>query len=124
MDAATRAKMVRGKLRPEGRLDLHGKTVPEAHPALVRFVQTAHAGGKRLVLVITGKGKDRDTGGPVPVRRGVLRHQVPRWLRTPPLSPLVLESCAAHRRHGGDGAIYVYLRRRRQTPPRLGRQSM
>ena len=65
------------------------------------------------MLVVTGKGKDRDTGGPIPVRHGVLRHNVPQWLRMPPLASLVLQITEAHLKHGGGGAYYVYLRRQR-----------
>ncbi|HKL64840.1 MAG TPA: Smr/MutS family protein, partial [Roseovarius sp.] len=77
------------------------------------FMLRAHGADKRLVLVVTGKGKDRDDGGPIPVRNGVLRHNVPQWLRAAPLGPLVLQVTEAHARHGGGGAYYVYLRRRR-----------
>ncbi|MEL6887352.1 MAG: Smr/MutS family protein [Pseudomonadota bacterium] len=113
MDKKAFAQMKRGKLRPEGKLDLHGMTLDRAHPALTRFILSAQAQGKRLVLIVTGKGKDRDEGGPIPVRLGVLRHQVPQWLSVPPLSSAVLQVSAAHNRHGGGGAYYVYLRKRR-----------
>lgn len=112
MDAKTHGKMKRGKLAPEARLDLHGMTLAEAHPELIHFILTSHGAGRRLVLVITGKGKDRDTGGPIPTRFGVLRHQVPQWLARPPLGPVVLQVTPAALRHGGEGAYYVYLRRR------------
>lgn len=112
MDRKTHGKMKRGKLSPEGRLDLHGMTLAEAHPELIHFILTSHSAGKRLVLVITGKGKDRDTGGPIPTRFGVLRHQVPIWLSRPPLGPVVLQVSQASLRHGGTGAYYVYLRRK------------
>ena len=113
MDGKAYRKMTRGKLKPEGKLDLHGMRVDSAHPALVRCVMSAHASGKRLVLVITGKGKDRDEPGPMPVPRGVLRHQVPQWLSLPPLANVVLQVTPAHVSHGGGGAYYVYLRRHR-----------
>ena len=113
MDAGTHKAMRRGKILPEARLDLHGLTLAEAHPELIRFVLNAHSAGMRLVLVITGKGKDRDTGGPIPTRTGALRHQVPHWLRLPPLGPVVLQLAEAHLKHGGAGAFYVYLRRHR-----------
>lgn len=113
MDARSHKKMTRGKLKPEARLDLHGMTLDVAHPELVAFVLGSQQLGRRLVLVITGKGKQRDDGGPMPARRGILRHQVPQWLSIPPLSAAVLEVRPAHVRHGGDGAYYVYLRRRR-----------
>jgi len=113
MDNKSFGKLKRGKLRPEGRIDLHGMTLDRAHPALMHFIQTSHRNGKRLVLVITGKGKQRDDGGPIPVRYGVLRHQVPQWLSAPPLSSVVLQVAQAHISHGGSGAYYVYLRRQR-----------
>jgi len=113
MDRKTFAKMNRGKVKPEGRIDLHGMTLDRAHGALNRFIMSSHASGKRLVLVITGKGKDRDEGGPIPVRYGVLRHQAPQWLGTAPLSSVVMQVTQAHISHGGGGAYYVYLRRKR-----------
>lgn len=113
MDRRSFQRLKRGKLTPEAKLDLHGMTLDHAHAALTRFILRAHGGGKRLVLVVTGKGKDRDGDGPIPVRHGVLRHNVPHWLRLPPLGPLVLQVTEAHIRHGGGGAYYVYLRRRR-----------
>ncbi|CUH65006.1 Smr domain protein [Thalassovita gelatinovora] len=113
MDRNTFGKMRRGKMLPEGRIDLHGMTMDKAHPALNGFIMRSHAQGKRLVLVITGKGKHRDEGGPIPVRFGVLKHNVPQWLSMPPLSTVVLQVTEAHQSHGGGGAYYVYLRRNR-----------
>lgn len=113
MDRKAFGKLKRGKLKPEARLDLHGMTLAQAGPVLHRFIGDAHARGLRLVLVITGKGKDRDDGGPIPVPRGILRRQVPDWLSRPPLSTMVLQIAEAHLKHGGDGAFYVYLRRRK-----------
>ena len=113
MDTKSFGKLKRGKLKPEARLDLHGMTLAEAHPELIAFVLGAQATGKRLVLVITGKGKHRDEGGPIPTRLGVLRHQVPQWLALPPLAGAILQVTPAHIRHGGEGAYYIYLRRNR-----------
>ena len=113
MDRKTFQRMSRGKVKPEARIDLHGMTLDRAHGVLMQFILSAHASGRRLVLVITGKGKDRDEGGPIPVRHGVLRHQVPLWLAAPPLGALVLQITQAHLSHGGGGAYYVYLRRSR-----------
>ncbi|MBL8562581.1 MAG: Smr/MutS family protein [Gemmobacter sp.] len=111
MDAKNHARMIRGKLSPEARIDLHGMTVAEAHPELIRFVLNSWSRGLRLVLVITGKGKQGPDHGPIPIRYGVLKHQVPHWLRLPPLGPCVLQVTEAHLKHGGAGAYYVYLRR-------------
>ena len=110
MDAKTHTRMLRGKLAPESRIDLHGMTLAEAHPELIRFILNAQEEGQRLVLVITGKGKM--THDPVPRPIGALRHQVPHWLRLPPLSQAVQQVAEAHLKHGGGGALYVYLRRR------------
>lgn len=111
MDAKSFAKMKRGKIHPEARIDLHGMTLSQAHPALVSFILNAHAAGKRLVLVITGKGKSKPGDGPIPARIGVLKHQVPQWLQQPPLKSAVLQISQANLKHGGAGAYYVYLRR-------------
>ena len=112
MDAKLHGKMVRGKLLPEARIDLHGMTLAEAHPELIRFILNAQSAGMRLVLVITGKGKRGEDYGPIPSRMGALRHQVPQWLHMPPMGPAVLQVTEAHLKHGGSGAYYVYLRRR------------
>lgn len=112
MDAGTFRKMKRGKSEPEARIDLHGMTLSQAHPALIGFVLRAQSAGNRLILVITGKGKRRDDDGPIPERLGALRHQVPHWLHAPPLAGAVQQIAQAHLRHGGAGAYYVYLRRR------------
>lgn len=111
MDHKTHKQMTRGKLRPEARLDLHGMTLAQAGPELIHFILSCHAQGLRLVLVITGKGSRAGDEGPLPTRPGALRHQVPHWLHTPPLSAVVQQVAAAHLRHGGSGAYYVYLRR-------------
>ncbi|PTX57873.1 DNA-nicking Smr family endonuclease [Litoreibacter ponti] len=113
MDKKAFTRLKQGRLSPEGRIDLHGMTLDQAHPALNRFILDAHAAGKRLVLVITGKGKARDDGGPIPTRLGVLRHQVPQWFQQHPLKPLILQVAEASQKHGGSGAYYVYLRRAR-----------
>ena len=110
MDAGTFGKMKRGRLKPEARIDLHGMTLAEAHPALISFVLGSRAKGRRFVLVITGKGRVNDDFAPMPARAGRLRHDVPRWLGLPPLAGAVLQVAPAHPRHGGEGALYVYLR--------------
>ena len=111
MDAKTHKLMAKGRLSPEARLDLHGMTLAQAQPELTRFILTCHTSGLRLVLVITGKGKPGGSDAPLPVRPGALRHHVPNWLHRAPLAPVILQVRAAHHRHGGEGAYYVYLRR-------------
>jgi DNA-nicking Smr family endonuclease len=110
MDAGRFGQLKKGKLRPEARIDLHGMTLAQAHPELIGFLLGARAQGKRLVLVITGKGRLNDFDAPMPARAGRLRYDVPRWLSLPPLAAIVLQVAPAHRRHGGEGALYVYLR--------------
>ncbi len=94
----------------------------EAHPALRRFLLKAHADGRRWVLVITGKGAPRgrseepeDAGYGREEERGVLRRNVPRWLAEPELRAIVVGFTAAAIRHGGEGALYVQLRRRERA---------
>lgn len=108
LDRRTRQRVARGQAQIDARIDLHGLTQAEAHAALSRFLHAAGARGARLVLVITGKGA-RSGGG----ERGVLRRQVPQWLALPEFRPLVIGFEDAHVAHGGEGALYVRLRRRR-----------
>jgi DNA-nicking Smr family endonuclease len=112
-----------GRVEIEARIDLHGMRQSEAHVELRRFLLSAHAKGKRWVLVITGKGSgglarersDAEFDGYGAPERGVLRRNVPRWLAEPELRSIVVGYTAAAIRHGGDGALYVQLRRRERT---------
>jgi DNA-nicking Smr family endonuclease len=115
LDGRTRGKLDRGLLIPDAKLDLHGLTEAAAHRTLLTFVHTAHKRGVRLLLIVTGKGA-HPVDGPFDLglaggKRGVLKAMVPRWLREPPLSEMIADLQDAHRRHGGDGALYVYLRK-------------
>ncbi len=111
-------RLAKGKLAIEARLDLHGMRQGEAHAALVRFVLDAHVGGLRHVKVITGKGAPEGQGSDRAELwerredRGVLRRMVPIWLAEAQLSALVVSFTAAGRGHGGDGALYVQVRRK------------
>lgn len=107
----TKRRVSRGKDAIDGRLDLHGLTQSEAHAALLRFLRVKAGQGARLVLVITGKGsKDLSRGDS---ERGVLKRQVPHWLALPEFRTLVVGFESAHISHGGEGALYVRLRRPR-----------
>jgi DNA-nicking Smr family endonuclease len=108
-----------GRIEVEARIDLHGMRQSEAHTALRRFLTQAYAGGRRWVLVITGKGtppargsQEEPDDGASRGERGVLRRSVPHWLAEPELRSIVVGFTAAAIRHGGDGALYVQLRRR------------
>jgi DNA-nicking Smr family endonuclease len=96
-----------GRLPIEGRIDLHGRTQQQAHDDLRGFLADAHAEGKRCVLVITGKGMTAS-------KSGVLKENVPRWLNEPGLRRHVLAFDYAERQHGGEGALYVLLKRDRE----------
>jgi DNA-nicking Smr family endonuclease len=107
LDRKTQLRMRRGQVKVEGRLDLHGMIQTEAHRALLNFIESAYYSGRRSVLVITGKGLTKE--GEV----GVLRQAVPRWLNEPPLSVWIKGFDYAARSHGGEGALYVLIRRKR-----------
>ncbi|QOZ22376.1 Smr/MutS family protein [Bradyrhizobium sp. CCBAU 51753] len=104
-----RAKLSRGRQEIDARLDLHGMTQTRAHRVLFAFLQRAHHDGLTFVLVITGKGK----AGSADTERGVLRRQVPEWLSLPEFRSLVVGFEEAHIGHGGEGALYVRVRRAR-----------
>jgi len=104
-----RTRLSRGRDEIDARLDLHGMTQIRAHHALLGFLQRAHSGGMTFVLVITGKGKV----GSAEHERGVLRRQVPHWLSQPEFRALVVGFEEAHVGHGGEGALYVRVRRAR-----------
>lgn len=113
LDRQAARQLDSGKFAVEPRLDLHGMKQREAHAALRRFLKSAQAKGKRHVLVITGKGADRSASRSfyAEEERGVLRQAVPHWLAAPDLAPLVVSFSEAPRRLGGEGALYVRLRR-------------
>jgi DNA-nicking Smr family endonuclease len=102
-------------LRPvEARIDLHGMRQGEAQEALYDFLARSQARGFGLVLAITGKGSvtAREEAGFMPDRDiGILRRALPQWLGLPRFRPLVVGFTPAHRRHGGEGAVYVQIRR-------------
>jgi DNA-nicking Smr family endonuclease len=104
-----RSRLSRGRNEIDARIDLHGMTQTRAHRALLGFLQRAHHEGHTFVLVITGKGK---VGGSE-AERGVLRRQVPQWLSLPEFRALVVGFEEAHIGHGGEGALYVRIRRAR-----------
>lgn len=102
-------KLARGRLPIDGRIDLHGLTQSEAHNLLFDFIARAHERGLRHVLVITGKGSSRGS-------QGVLKRLVPEWLAKPEFRFLISGHEDAARSHGGEGALYIRLRRERGGP--------
>jgi DNA-nicking Smr family endonuclease len=120
IDGNTAERLRRGQLEPEARLDLHGMSERDAHRALVTFVRAARMRKLRLLLVVTGKGgggrrkEEIETAFDLGLdmqARGILRSLTPRWLRERGLAEMVADTREAHRRHGGAGALYVYLRK-------------
>jgi DNA-nicking Smr family endonuclease len=108
LDRRLKARLKRGTQAIDARIDLHGMTQSEAHAALTRFLRQAQRDGTRFALVITGKGV---RGAGDDRERGVLRRQVPLWLRLPEFRPYVIGFEAAHVGHGGEGALYLRIRK-------------
>lgn len=113
LERRVRTQLRRGQQGVEAVIDLHGLRQDEAHSALRGFLRLQQQRGAKLVLVVTGKGIAGDV--PYGEERGILRRNVPHWLRLPDLRPLVLGFDEAEQRHGGAGALYIRLRRSRET---------
>ena len=115
-DRRLKQRLARGTESIDARIDLHGKTQSEAHAALLSFLRKAQSDGAKFVLVITGKGGGaRDDWS----ERGVLKRQVPQWLKLPEFRGYVLGFEDAHLGHGGAGALYVRIRRRKSGTRRF-----
>ncbi len=116
IDHRTQQRLKRGKMPIDGRLDLHGKTQNEAYDALLEYIPAAQSSGKRCILIITGKGLPRH-GNPSLLESsehiGILKQKTPQWLSMPPLSQYILDIQPSRPNHGGEGALYVLLRRKR-----------
>ncbi|WP_425416571.1 Smr/MutS family protein [Oricola indica] len=104
IDRPTTRKIAKGRISIDSRVDLHAMTQDQAHDRLYAFLASARSRGDRHVLVVTGKGRS-------PGSEGVLKRMVPVWLNGPRFSELVSGYSSASRHHGGEGAIYVRLRR-------------
>ena len=107
--------MARGRQTIEARLDLHGMRQSEAHAALSRFIIRCRSEGKRHVLIITGKGRERPASEEFRLfehyERGILKQMVPLWLQEAHLQGAVTSCAQAAPHHGGEGALYVRLKR-------------
>lgn len=104
IDKHTQKKIARGKVILEARIDLHGLRQDAAYGMLLSFLSSAHVRGVRYALVITGKGSSSASDG-------VLKRSVPGWLSTAPFRQYVSGYEDAALTHGGQGALYVRMRR-------------
>ncbi|MFK7901633.1 MAG: Smr/MutS family protein, partial [Nitratireductor sp.] len=105
IDRPTMRKLAKGRLNIDSRIDLHGLTQLQAHRTLLNFVEDAYRSSYRIVLVITGKGR---------ITEGILRSSVPQWLQQNDFSTYVSGYKTSHSSHGGEGALYVRIRRNKQ----------
>jgi DNA-nicking Smr family endonuclease len=112
LDRRLKQRVARGREPIDARIDLHGMTQAQAHAALLRFLHRAQADGIKTALVVTGKGSGKSSSN-AERERGVLKRQVPLWLALPEFRLLVVGFDDAHVGHGGEGALYVRLRRAR-----------
>ena len=103
MNRAMAARLRQGKMPIDATLDLHGKTAAQAHMLLERFIPECYRTGKRCLLVITGKGK----------YKGVIYESTPIWLNEVGLREYVIAATPAHPKDGGEGALYIVLKRQR-----------
>jgi DNA-nicking Smr family endonuclease len=103
IEPGRKRRIVRAREPIGATLDLHGMDQDRARGALHRFLQRAHGDGLSAVLVITGKGVQGE---------GVLKRRAPDWLSEPAVRPLIAGVSAAERRHGGEGAMYIALKRK------------
>lgn len=120
IDGSIARDLRQGKKHPEAKLDLHGKTQDQAQKLIVDFILASQRDGKRLVLVVTGTGektrRPHDPDDIFDAAPGVLRRRFHDFINQPQIRDIVLHTQTAHKRHGGAGAFYVYLRRQDRMP--------
>jgi DNA-nicking Smr family endonuclease len=109
LDSKIFQQLKAGSLSVEGHLDLHGQNADQARDALLFFMRESYLAGRRVVLVIPGRGKNSPGG------LGILRAEIQSWLTREPLRRIVLAFCTAQPRDGGTGALYVLLRKIRKS---------
>ena len=114
IDRRTSDKLRKGQIAIEARLDLHGMRQVEAHEALNQFMNNCIKKNLRCLLVITGKGKSRvSTDQIIEPEKGVLKQKLPEWLHDANFKKNILKVVPAHKKDGGSGAFYIYLKKNR-----------
>lgn len=112
LDSSWEKRIQKGQLQPEMSIDLHGHSLALAHQRLEKALAEAVHRGLRTVLVIAGKSRERGPSGDRP-GRGAIRAEIGHWLENSAVSDRIASVRGAHPRHGGTGALYVILRRKK-----------
>ncbi|MBP9694243.1 MAG: Smr/MutS family protein [Alphaproteobacteria bacterium] len=105
LDRKNDMRIKKGKTDYEMKIDFHGMTVQAAYLCFMRTLEQAQKNNKRLILVVTGKGKNAEGGG------GVIRQSFLEWINRPDISRVILTCHPAQAKDGGSGAFYLYLRK-------------
>ena len=112
LDNGWEKQIKRGALMPEMAIDLHGHSLSAAHARLDQALAAARMRNVRVLLVVTGKPRaERETG--MGGQRGAIRAEITHWLDSSPHADAIASVRTAHPRHGGDGALYIILRRKK-----------
>jgi len=114
LDKSIERKLRQGKIAPDAVIDLHGLNQQQAYDQLNRTLTNAHNMGKRVVLVITGKGKGQSKAKDwITPGQGVLKQKLPQWVKVAPLKHIVIDAISCHAKHGGSGAYYVIIKKKK-----------
>jgi len=114
LDRALERKLKQGKITPDGKIDLHGMNQQQAHAALNNYIENAYNRQKKYILVITGKGKSQASAEDwITPSQGVLKQKLPHWIKQAPLKRFIIDAVPAHIKHGGGGAFYLILKKKK-----------
>lgn len=115
LDGGWDRRLASGRIAPDVTVDLHGHNLASAHALLETRLADALIYGCRVMLVITGRPPRADSHKTSERPRGLIRQQLPDWLAASPHRHAIAAIRGAHPRHGGAGALYLILRRKRET---------
>jgi len=114
LDKSIERKLKQGKIAPDAVIDLHGLNQTQAHAQLNRTLSNAYNTDKRVVLVITGKGKAQSKAEDwLQKGQGILKQKLPQWVKVAPLKDIVIDAVSCHAKHGGSGAYYVIIKKKK-----------